>query len=121
MLNVSCIKIASSVAVYVLVLVNCWSFTTAMAGNIIPAIATTNAVIAGLIVMEALKILSGRIADCRTVVLKTQPNPRKKLLDPCVIDKPNPKCYVCSEKPEVSVGLNIAHWTVRGLHDKVKH
>ena len=32
-----------------------------MAGNIIPAIATTNAVIAGLIVLEGLKILSGKI------------------------------------------------------------
>ena len=38
-----------------------------MAGNIIPAIATTNAVIAGLIVVEALKILQNRIEDCRTV------------------------------------------------------
>lgn len=39
----------------------------AMAGNIIPAIATTNAVIAGLIVMEGLKVLAGKLNDCRTV------------------------------------------------------
>ena len=38
-----------------------------MAGNIIPAIATTNAVIAGLIVLEGLKILSGELETCRTV------------------------------------------------------
>ena len=40
---------------------------SAMAGNIIPAIATTNAVIAGLIVMEALKVLAGELDKCKTV------------------------------------------------------
>jgi ThiF family len=39
----------------------------AMAGNIIPAIATTNAIIAGLIVMECLKILDGQISKCSSV------------------------------------------------------
>jgi len=38
-----------------------------MAGNIIPAIATTNAIVAGLMVMLAFKILNNRIADCKTV------------------------------------------------------
>jgi ubiquitin-like 1-activating enzyme E1 B len=38
-----------------------------MAGNIIPAIATTNAIIAGAIVVEAFKVLQGRIKDCNTV------------------------------------------------------
>lgn len=43
------------------------NFFSAMAGNIIPAIATTNAIIAGLIVLEGLKILSGELESCRTV------------------------------------------------------
>ncbi|KAG0010069.1 E1 ubiquitin-activating protein uba2, partial [Entomortierella chlamydospora] len=38
----------------------------AMAGNIIPAIATTNAIIAGMMVMLAFKIINKRVADCKT-------------------------------------------------------
>ncbi|CAG8457443.1 10487_t:CDS:10 [Diversispora eburnea] len=38
----------------------------AMAGNIIPAIATTNAIVAGMIVMQAFKVLNGKINECQT-------------------------------------------------------
>ena len=90
-----------------------------MAGNIIPAIATTNAVIAGLIVLQGMKILQKKFDECRTVYLNRKPNFKKRLLVPCILDKPNPKCYVCSEKPEVCVQLNVEKITVKTLEDKI--
>ncbi|KAK2553169.1 SUMO-activating enzyme subunit 2 [Acropora cervicornis] len=91
----------------------------AMAGNIIPAIATTNAIISGVIVMQALNILNGKLAKCKTIYLNRQPNPRKRLLVPCMLDPPNPKCYVCATKPEVTVFLNTTTLTVKTLEEKV--
>ena len=86
------------------------------AGNIIPAIATTNAVIAGCIVMEAIKILNGQEDICKTVYLRSQPNPRKKIL---VTEAPNPKCYVCAEKPEVNVRLNKETFTIEMFQERI--
>lgn len=43
------------------------SLFLAMAGNIIPAIATTNAIISGVIVMQAFNILNGKLDKCKTV------------------------------------------------------
>ncbi|KAF7524676.1 hypothetical protein G7054_g11337 [Neopestalotiopsis clavispora] len=65
-----------------------------MAGNIIPAIATTNAIVAGLCVLESYKVLKGDYNDAKEVFLT--PFANQRLLAP---DRPrpqNPECPVCT-------------------------
>lgn len=51
--------------------------------------------------------------------LTKKPNPRKKILVPCQLNEPNPKCYVCSEKREIGVKLNLEKVTLKTFEDKV--
>lgn len=92
-----------------------------IAGNIIPAIATTNAIVAGIQVLEAFKILR---ADkplseaCSYTYCNRSWDSRGVLLNPVSLSKPNPKCYVCSKHMlELAIDTNTTR--LRDLVDKV--
>ena len=63
-----------------------------MAGNIIPAIATTNAVTAGLCVMQAFKVLKGEYFKAKMLFLERG---TARALNSELLRPPNPECAVC--------------------------
>ncbi|PBP23228.1 hypothetical protein BUE80_DR006040 [Diplocarpon rosae] len=65
-----------------------------MAGNIIPAIATTNAIVAGLCVLQSYKVLRGDFTATKEVFLS--PFAPERLLASDRMRGPNPDCPVCS-------------------------
>lgn len=64
-----------------------------MAGNIIPAIATTNAIVAGLVVMKALTVLKDKATLNQSFLRQSTNWPIKN----SGMDKPNPACPVCND------------------------
>ena len=92
-----------------------------IAGNIVPAIATTNAIIAGFIVLEALKVLGGRVNCCKYVSLRRNPDVRPKgqaWLQATSVDEPNPNCPVCGDSG-ITLTVDCATFTVGMLLDRV--
>jgi len=91
-----------------------------MAGNIVPAIATANAIIAGQIVIHALRILRSNFKHCQSVFLREWPNHKGAVI---VKDKnlltPNPKCTVCSSNREIVLYADCNMFTVKQLEDFV--
>lgn len=91
-----------------------------IAGNIVPAIATTNAIVAGLEVLEAIKILRGDdiIAKCRNSYILRAPGNVNQLIMPSRTERPAAGCFVCG-RAGVSLFIDTHKATLRDLIDKV--
>ncbi|KAL0356678.1 UNVERIFIED_CONTAM: SUMO-activating enzyme subunit [Sesamum calycinum] len=88
-----------------------------IAGNIVHAVATTNAIIAGLIVIEAIKVLQNDVKNYRMTYCLEHPS-RKMLLMPVEPFEPNKSCYVCSETP-LTLEVNTNGSKLKDLVDKI--
>ncbi len=99
-----------------------------IAGNIIPAIATTNAICAGLQLLQVFHILraqltsgtkAGHIADsCRYINCVRTPFRNGLYLSATPLEPPNPKCFVC-RNATLSLSLTTTNWTLQDLLTKV--
>lgn len=92
----------------------------AMAGNIVPAIATSNAMVAALVVLTALNVLRGKLEQCQTVYVRDFTTPvgyfiaRERSLT-----QPNPQCTVCSEKPQVIIATDLTKMKCKEFENSV--
>jgi ubiquitin-like 1-activating enzyme E1 B len=83
-----------------------------MAGNIIPAIATTNAIVAGLCVLQAFKVLRGEFDTVKEVFLT--PFNTSRLLAADKLRQPNPDCPICSVF-QLSIRVDLGRATLRDV------
>lgn len=91
-----------------------------MAGNIIPAIATTNAITAGVVVLQTFKVLQNELERCKSVYMRLRPNPRQQLLVPeKFLTAPNPNCYVCAAEPAIHLRIDTKRMHIKEFRDEV--
>ena len=91
-----------------------------MAGNIIPAIATTNAIVAGMIVVEAIRMIrAGDTNDLRTAYTTVKPI-AARLVSSSRANPPNPKCFVCGGgNRSIRVAVNLELMKVSTFEEHV--
>ncbi|KAI9594552.1 hypothetical protein BDF19DRAFT_471629 [Syncephalis fuscata] len=88
-----------------------------MAGSIIPAIASTNAIIAGVIVMQAMRVLHHQVDECKTIYLGYGGR-RDRLFYPEQLSAPNPACYVC-RNVYITLPVDIERATLGDVVDRI--
>lgn len=93
---------------------------SAIAGNIVPAIATTNAIVAGLAVLQAFRVLAKDFERCNTTYVRQKSSSAKTvLMTESVLIQANPDCYVCSDKPFINVSVNVNNMTVKDFETDI--
>jgi len=88
-----------------------------MAGNIIPAIASTNAIVAGMQVLQTIAALRNNYDRCKTIYVARRLVGRH-LLVANALERPNSKCYVCSQS-RPTLRVDVKHFTLRQFVDLV--
>lgn len=93
-----------------------------IAGNIIPAIATTNAIVAGQEVLELMKILKhgkDKVMEvCKFTYCLRAKTRKGFFLQPTSLQPPNEKCYVC-KNARVVVSVDTKTFTLEAFIDQV--
>ena len=97
-----------------------------IAGNIIPAIATTNAICAGLQILQAFAILKAQLEKKGSSLKETcfyvnciRNKTRNGLyLTASKLECPNPNCFVC-KNATIPLTLNVNEWTLQRFLDVI--
>jgi len=103
-----------------------------IAGNIVPAIATTNAIVAGLQVLELFKILKHKDSNdasnenlkqyikehCRYTYCLRDKTRKGYYLLPTKLPSPSDECFVC-RKASLTIIINTKEFSLKDLLDKV--
>ncbi|XP_055335266.1 SUMO-activating enzyme subunit 2-like [Paramacrobiotus metropolitanus] len=98
-----------------------------MAGNIIPAIASTNAMVAGFIIFNAIKLLQAKSDECRVVINKVfrdvvpavNPKRRDKIVNPTRLQEPVKGCLSCADHVEIGIAVNVKIMTIKEFQDTI--
>ncbi|KAJ6164749.1 hypothetical protein N7470_003421, partial [Penicillium chermesinum] len=89
--------------------------TKEMAGNIIPAIATTNAMTAGLCVLQSFKVLQDDLRNAKMVFLERS---GARVINSDSLNPPRPDCAVCSVI-SAQVAVDLASATLEDIVEGV--
>lgn len=85
-----------------------------VAGNIVPAVATSNAVVAGLQVLAAVRLLQRRHSDLLATTLRPVQSRKGLFLLPTKLTGPEPGCFVCGATT-LNVTVDTAAFTLRSF------
>jgi len=88
-----------------------------MAGKIVPAISSSNAIAASLQVGEAIKLLSGQKDNLRGMVYKRTDESVRMNSYGRTNDQPNPDCLVCSDDSKAIVLCIVKDFSAATLED----